>query len=136
VGKSHLVNTTQPLIVGMADYLEHQWVINTDETINRVVDDFSFETHVGAKVGFSTQGRHGAKKNLLHAENRRTQGEKYCITLRTLRLGVKKTIYSVPLCAIKLLRRNCSYTPHHFLPLSSSPIRWLWQMLMKVPPVF
>jgi hypothetical protein len=52
VGKRHLVNTTQPLIVGVADYLEHQWVIDTDETINRVVDDFSFETHVKAKVGF------------------------------------------------------------------------------------
>jgi hypothetical protein len=47
----------------MADHFKNQWVINADETIDGIVNDFSFETHVVAKVGDSWQGREGAKKN-------------------------------------------------------------------------
>lgn len=39
--KGHLMNVTQPLVIGMRDQLEHQGVVDGDESVDRVVDDFS-----------------------------------------------------------------------------------------------
>jgi hypothetical protein len=41
MSKSHLVNIAQPLVPGMRNYLQYQRVINSNKTIDRVIDDFA-----------------------------------------------------------------------------------------------
>jgi hypothetical protein len=45
-----LVNAPQALVIGMTHHLEHQRIVDADETVNGIVDDLAFETHAGAKV--------------------------------------------------------------------------------------
>jgi hypothetical protein len=51
VRKSHLVNAAKALVKRMTDHPENKRVINADESINGVVDDFTFVTHSAAKFG-------------------------------------------------------------------------------------
>jgi hypothetical protein len=46
VGKGHLVNTPQPLVIGVGYDIKNQRMIDSNKTIDRVVDDFSGGWHV------------------------------------------------------------------------------------------
>jgi hypothetical protein len=40
IGKNHLLNPAQALVKRIADYIQNNWVIYSDKSVNRVVDDF------------------------------------------------------------------------------------------------
>src|SRR5436190_24102641 len=41
MSKSHLMNITQPLINRVRYDLQNQWMINSNKTINRIIDDLA-----------------------------------------------------------------------------------------------
>jgi hypothetical protein len=51
----HLVDAAETLIPGVADNLHHQRVLQADESVNGVVNNFSFEGHGVAKVSGVSQ---------------------------------------------------------------------------------
>jgi hypothetical protein len=45
MGKGHLVNVSQSLVIRMGNYLQDQRVVDGNKTINRVVDDLADGSH-------------------------------------------------------------------------------------------
>jgi len=45
------MDATQPLVIGVGDQLQNQFIINGDESIDGVIDDF-MESHGGGWEGF------------------------------------------------------------------------------------
>ena len=67
--KGHLVDPSQSLIIWVGNDFENKWIINGNETINRVIDDFadiSHEQNLGAK---NTLGKLSVRANLTSAKN-------------------------------------------------------------------
>ena len=46
MGKGHLVNPAQPLVIRVSDDIEYQRVINSDETIYGIINNFASEWHL------------------------------------------------------------------------------------------
>ena len=45
VCKGHLMNAAKALVEWMRNYLEDQWVIDGNETMYRIINDFSYTRH-------------------------------------------------------------------------------------------
>ena len=45
VSKSHLVNTSKTLIIGVSNYAKYERMVDRDKTIHWIVDDFPHKRH-------------------------------------------------------------------------------------------